>query len=71
MVEPGLICYDIESWLVLLELSPEDDGEPISWRQYKVFLQKTLILIVGVPQLFVETLHAHIVYNGTASKYSY
>ena len=26
--EPGLICYDIESWLVLHELSPEDDGEP-------------------------------------------
>jgi hypothetical protein len=26
--EPGLVCYDIESWLVLHELSPEDDGEP-------------------------------------------
>ena len=28
MGEPGLICYDIESWLALHELSPEDDGEP-------------------------------------------
>ena len=30
MDEPGLICYDIESWLGLHELSPEDDEEPFS-----------------------------------------